>query len=145
MQFCSRPLHYFPHLIKRQKASNIQRIVVWLILQRMRGSKNHAAIALTIRAIRAMRQGNIKSGQCPHPVIHKRLFGIIFNLFLTTMSSVYHLDRHSTLPRRRPRDHMATYDTHFVFSLGPLGHTMALFGHQGVGAGVNLDWKHSGQ
>ena len=36
-------------------------------------------------------------------------------------------------------------DTHFVFSLGPLGHTMALFGHQGVGAGVNLDWKHSGQ
>ena len=55
----------------------------------MRGSKNHAAIALTIRAIRAMRQGNIKSGQCPHPVIHKRLFGIIFNLFLTTMSSVY--------------------------------------------------------
>ena len=88
MQFCSRPLHYFPHLIKRQKASNIQRVVVWLILQRMRGSKNHAAIALTIRAIRAMRQGNIKSGQCPHPVIHKRLFGIIFNLFLTTMSSV---------------------------------------------------------
>ena len=50
-----------------------------LILQRMRGSKNHAAIALTIKAIRAMRQGNIKSGQCPHPVIHKRLFGIIFN------------------------------------------------------------------
>ena len=38
----------------------------------MRGSKNHAAIALTIRAIRAMRQGNIKSGQCPHPVIHSR-------------------------------------------------------------------------
>ena len=28
-----------------------------------------ARIALTIRAIRAMRQGNIKSGQCPLPVI----------------------------------------------------------------------------
>ena len=38
----------------------------------MIGSKNHAAIALTIRAIRAMRQGNIKSGQCPHPVIRSR-------------------------------------------------------------------------
>ena len=46
--------------------------IVWLILQRMRGSKNHAAIALTIRAIRAMRQGNIKSGQCPHPVIRRK-------------------------------------------------------------------------
>ena len=38
----------------------------------MTGSKNHTAIALTIKAIRAMRQGNIKSGQCPHPVIRRK-------------------------------------------------------------------------
>ena len=50
--------------------------IVWLILQRMRSSKNHAAIALTIRAIRAMRQGNIKSGQCPHPVIRRKHFSL---------------------------------------------------------------------